>query len=109
MVEVDEVQHFTSYRAVTLELLRSRRRQDLDSYRELCMTWSPKADRYRAARGAKGFPGLFGRSRQRAYNDLLRDLVAPAMGYKILRIPAPMASGSEAYGASAAMLRAALS
>lgn len=96
MVEVDEVQHFTSFRLLTLDELPDASEKS-GAYRALCHTWSSKADSYRAAKVAKGFPGPFGRARQRAYNDLLRDLVAPLLGYQLVRIPAPLMSGQQAY------------
>lgn len=105
MVEVDEAQHFTSYRALTLDLLESGSPRDVTQYQHLCDVWRTKADKYRASKVARGFPGPYGRGRQRAYNDLLRDVVAPLMGYAILRIPAPMQSGRDAYVGSANLLR----
>ncbi|MFS0912344.1 hypothetical protein AB3M89_11160 [Microbacterium sp. 179-I 3D2 NHS] len=101
MVEVDELQHFTSFRLLTLNELPT---ETSDEYRALCAIWSPKADRYRASKTAKGFPGPHGRARQRAYNDLLRDLVAPLLGYQVIRLPAPLLSGPEAYAAAASRL-----
>ena len=105
MVEVDEVQHFTSFRALTIrESLRAASGIEAE-YLDLCRAWSSAADKYRASKTAKGFPGPFGRARQRAYNDLLRDLVAPAMGYRLIRVPAPKLSGREAYSLAAAKLQ----
>ncbi|KQR48658.1 hypothetical protein ASF87_07300 [Microbacterium sp. Leaf161] len=104
MVEVDEMQHFTSFRLLTRRAAPSDS-VDRDRYAELCGRWSPKADRYRASKVAKGFPGSHGRARQRAYNDLLRDLVAPMMGYRMVRMPAPGLSVDEAYAAAAHRLR----
>lgn len=100
MIEVDELQHFTSFRQLTLREVPRLAGIDVE-YRELCDRWSSKADKYRAAKMAKGFPGALSRARQRAYNDLLRDLVAPLMGYRLLRVPAPGLSGDEAYAATA--------
>lgn len=104
MVEVDEVQHFTSFRLLTLREVPRVFGGGDESYEALCATWKVKADKYRASKTAKGFPGPFSRSRQRAYNDLLRDLVAPLMGYQLTRVPAPYLSGREAYLAAASRL-----
>lgn len=97
MVEVDEVQHFTSFRALTIRQCASAQVVPFAEYLELCREWSSVADKYRASKPAKGFPGPFGRARQRAYNALLRDLVAPVMGYQLIRVPAPKLSGPDAY------------
>lgn len=104
MIEVDEFQHFTSYRRLTLRDLPAGS-ELRPVYDRLCETWSLKADRYRASKVAKGFPGASSRARQRAYNDLLRDLVAPLMGYRLVRVPAPNISGDEAYRAASAALQ----
>ncbi|MGK3949155.1 DUF7255 family protein [Microbacterium sp. K2] len=100
MVEVDEMQHFTSFRLLTLRAAPSGA-VDRDRYAELCGRWSPQADRYRASKVAKGFPGSHGRARQRAYNDLLRDIVAPLMGYRMVRVPVPGLSADDARAAAA--------
>lgn len=108
MVEVDELQHFTSFRLRTLKAA-PHESVDIDRYSELCEQWSPKADRYRASKIAKGFPGPFGRARQRAYNDLLRDVVAPMMGYRMLRVPAPGLSANNVFTVTAGGLSRLLS
>ncbi|AQY00240.1 DUF7255 family protein [Microbacterium foliorum] len=105
MVEVDEVQHFTSFRALTIRKGLGAASDIGAEYLDLCREWSSAADKYRASKTAKGFPGPFGRARQRAYNDLLRDLVAPAMGYALIRVPAPKLSGREAYSLASAKLQ----
>ncbi|MFJ4015198.1 hypothetical protein [Microbacterium sp. NPDC090014] len=105
MVEVDEVQHFTSFRALTIRKGLGAASDIGAEYLDLCREWSSVADKYRASKTAKGFPGPFGRARQRAYNDLLRDLVAPAMGYGLIRVPAPNLSGREAYSLASAKLQ----
>lgn len=100
-IEVDEHQHFTSYRLATLDLYPDDvpLGYDREQYRELCQQWGPKADRYRANKEAIGF-GPGGRQRQRAYNDALRDLVTPALGHPaVIRVPAPERDGVAAYAA----------
>lgn len=56
-VEVDESQHFTSWRLRSLDLYPPGTPLgfDLDEYRNLCAHWAPKSDRYRAAKSAVGF------------------------------------------------------
>lgn len=109
LVEIDEFQHFTSFRAVTLDLLNeSGPTADVSTYSELCASWSNRADRYRARKVAKGFPGEYSRGRQRAYNDLLRDIVAPMMGWRVVRIPAPKLDGAHAYADARVRLLAVL-
>ncbi|MGH3004420.1 MAG: hypothetical protein ACRDOS_00650 [Gaiellaceae bacterium] len=91
IVEVDEVQHFTSDRLLTLELYPKRMEIafDIDEYRTLASKWSSVADKYRAAKPALDFPHPGGRRAQRAYFDAVRDLVAPSFGWTVCRIPAP--------------------
>ncbi len=90
LVEVDEFQHFTSHRLLALSLYpaKSPLGFDRDEYMALCRETAPKADKYRASKEAKCF-GPGGRQRQRAYNDALRDLAAPALGHPgVIRAPA---------------------
>lgn len=110
MVEVDELQHFTSYRLRTMEFVKDRwSTAEFDTYNSHCASLKNRADRYRASKVGKGFPGENSRSRQRAYNDLLRDLVPHCLGMRILRIPAPGLNGVEAYRASRERVRFLLS
>lgn len=98
-IEVDESQHFTSFRLATLDLYPADVPLgfEIDEYKALCRDWAAKSDKYRAAKPAVGF-GPGGRQRQRAYNDALRDLVIPALGYPpVIRVPAPARDGVEAY------------
>lgn len=98
-IEIDEHQHFTSFRLASLDLYPAGLGLgfDLEKYRELCRVWSEKADRYRPRKDAIGF-GSGGRQRQRAYNDSLRDLVTPAMGLPaVVRVAAPERDGAAAY------------
>lgn len=100
MIEVDEPQHFTTFRLATLDRYPHRPRlgYDLDEYRRLCETHRRDADQYRRTQPAPGFPGHGGRARQRAYNDALRDLAAPAFGLPpVLRVAAPDGDGDAAY------------
>lgn len=98
-IEIDESQHFTSWRLCTLNLYPSDvlLGYDLDEYQALCRQWASRSDRYRASKTALGF-GSGGRQRQRAYHDALRDLVVPAMGFPpVVRVPAPTRDGVAAY------------
>lgn len=98
-IEVDESQHFTTYRLRSLDLYPPDTPLgfDLDEYRALSAQWSPKSDKYRANKAAVGF-GDGGRQRQRAYHDALRDLAAPAMGHPpVIRVAAPERDGGAAY------------
>jgi hypothetical protein len=99
-IEIDESQHFTSFRALTLGMYPATAVVgfDVDEYRDLCTAWAGRSDRYRRSRAARGF-GLGGRQRQRAYHDALRDLVTPAMGHPpVIRVAAPDRDGVGAYG-----------
>lgn len=98
-IEVDESQHFTSFRLMTLDLYPADVPLgfDLGEYRGLCRRWAPTSDRYRARKAAVGF-GEGGRQRQRAYHDALRDIAAPSMGRPpVIRVPAPDRNGGTAY------------
>ena len=98
LVEVDEYQHFTTFRRTTLDLYppECSLNFDLDGYRNLCDRWCSKADRYRKGKAAPGF-GEAGRQRQRAYNDALRDLAAAPMGYPLIQVDAAEGDGQVAY------------
>jgi hypothetical protein len=98
-IEVDESQHFTTFRLQALDLYPSDLTMgfDMDAYRVLCADWAPRSDKYRARKAAVGF-GEGGRQRQRAYHDALRDLVVPAMGFRpVIRVAAPERDGAAAY------------
>lgn len=89
-IEIDEHQHFTSSRALTLRMYPETASLGFDctDYVRLCETWAPRSDRYRRDKAARGF-GAGGRQRQRAYHDALRDLATPAMGSPaVVRVPA---------------------
>ena len=98
LIEVDEVQHCTSHRLLSLDLYPEDAPLgfDLRRYRGLCHLWSDRADKYRATKDAVAF-GPGGRHRQRAYYDSLRDLAAPAMG----RPPVVRADAVDGDGAAA--------
>lgn len=98
-IEIDEHQHFTSFRVVALNLYPDDARLgfDVERYRDLCRELAPRADRYRHAKAARAF-GVGGRQRQRAYYDALRDLAAPLMGHgPVVRIDVVDDDGARAW------------
>lgn len=99
MIEIDESQHFTSFRATSLALYPAGAPLGFDhhGYLELCRELAPRSDRYRTSRGATGF-GAGGRQRQRAYHDALRDLAAPACGRPpVIRVAVLDGDGAAAF------------
>ena len=99
LIEVDELQHFTSDRLTALELYPEQVPLgfDLDEYRRLGATWSARADSYRATKQAAGFARHGGRRAQRAYFDSVRDLLTPYFTQRVLRVPAPEGDGELAF------------
>jgi hypothetical protein len=100
LVEVDEIQHFTSDRLRTLELYPPEVSLgfDLGFYRDLCDRHHRTADRYRADKTATDFPFPGGRRAQRAFLDAVRDLLAPYLaGHPVLRVPAPECDAALAF------------
>lgn len=98
-IEVDESQHFTSFRQVALNLYPPGVPLgfDIDEYKAVCRDWASRSDRFRASKPAIAF-GERGRQRQRAYYDALRDLVTPALGHPaLIRVPATDRDGAAAY------------
>lgn len=90
LIEVDESQHFTSFRLLALQMYPAGAVLgfDLDHYVLLCRTWRNQSDGYYRTKHARGF-GANGRQRQRAYYDALRDLAPPVMGHPpLIRIDA---------------------
>jgi len=99
LIEVDESQHFTSFRLLTLDLypVDAPLGFELDAYKRHCRTWARQSDGYFRTKAARGF-GVGGRQRQRAYYDALRDLAAPAMGRPpTIRVEAADRDGRSAY------------
>lgn len=106
LVEVDEIQHFTTARLLSLSMYPDDQILgfDLHEYRSLCEQHLAKADRAFAHKDAKVF-GERGRQRQRAYNDALRDLAAPAMGHSgVIRAPSLDGDGAAAWSRVASRL-----
>jgi len=92
IVEVDEVQHFTSARERSPGLYPTDAELAFKTsdYLELITTWRSKADRAFAHKTSSDFPSPGGRQAQRAYNDSLRDLLAPTFtGHPVVRLAVP--------------------
>jgi hypothetical protein len=92
IIEVDEVQHFTSARLRSFDFYRADVRLGFDvrAYIDLCVIWRGVGDKAYAHKVSRDFPHRGGRQAQRAYNDALRDLLAPTFtGYPVIRIPVP--------------------
>lgn len=99
LIEVDESQHFTSFRLKTLELYPEGAPLgfNLDTYKRLCLKWQKRSDGYYRTKAARGF-GTGGRQKQRAYYDALRDLATPAMRRPpLIRIEAAERNPADAY------------
>lgn len=89
LIEVDRRHHFSSARMSTLAFYEDLDHSlDVDLYRDLCSKFSTAADRYRSTRESSDFPFPGGRTAQRAYFDAAKDLLAPAYGYRLIRLPA---------------------
>jgi hypothetical protein len=99
IIEVDEIQHFTSDRLITLHAYPDGLACafDIEHYCALVDRWRQRGDRYRAAKPTADFPFAGGRRAQRAYFDACRDLTAPAHAFRVLRVPAPECDGALAY------------
>ncbi len=90
LLELDETQHFSSARDRTLDFYNDIRHDlDIAKYRDLCVRYRGDADTYFKNKTAADFPSPGGRTAQRAYLDTVRDLIAPAHGFHLIRIPAP--------------------
>jgi hypothetical protein len=93
IVELDEIQHFSSERLVSLNHYEGMRVDlDVSAYRELVAVFRSVADKAWAQKTAADFPFPGGRRAQRAYLDAVRDLLAPAFGYRLVRVAAPEGS-----------------
>lgn len=99
IIEVDEIQHFTSDRLTTLRAYPDGLKCgfDIEHYCALTERWRHRGDRYRATKTAADFPFAGGRRAQRAYFDACRDLTAPAHTFQVVRVPAPECDGLLAY------------
>ena len=90
LIEIDEIQHFTTEREKTLNLYPpALARNSTREYRTLIEIHHENADRYRATKPATDFPVANGRRAQRAYLDAVRDIAAQALNLRLIRVPAP--------------------
>ena len=92
IIEIDEIQHFTSARLRSFDFYPQNVRlgYDLLDYVRLVKHWRARGDRAYAHKEAVDFPTPGGRQAQRAYNDALRDLLAPTFTqHPVLRIAVP--------------------
>jgi hypothetical protein len=108
VIEVDEPEHFTSFRLLALDQYPADARVgfDVDEHRALCRELAPQTDRLARGLAAKGF-GFGGIGRERAYHDALKDLAVPAMGHPpVIRIAAVDGDGAAAYARHADALSA---
>ena len=99
LVEVDDAAHFTSFRLDALGVypVDTPLGFDLDEHKELCREWCARSDGLGRGLAARGF-GFGGVPRERAYNDSLYDLAAPAMSHPpVIRIAAVDGDGEAAY------------
>lgn len=91
IIEVDEIQHFTSHRLLSFESYPDDAPLgfDLEDYRELCAQHHVKADKAWGTKKTATF-GPRSRGRQRAFYDALKDLSLPAAGLPpVVRIAVP--------------------
>ncbi|HEY1596659.1 MAG TPA: hypothetical protein VGF74_14785 [Thermoleophilaceae bacterium] len=103
VIEVDPVEHFSSFRLTALELYPADVALgfDIDEHKALCREHARQADAAGRGLAAKGF-GFGGVPRERAYHDALRDLATPAMGHPpLVRVTALDGDGAAAYGRAA--------
>ena len=80
LIELDQSQHFTSFRLRALEMYPPDVPLgfDKEKYMQLCRTWQSSPTTTCAPR--KPSTGVGGRQRQRAYYDALRGLTTPSDG-----------------------------
>lgn len=92
IVEVDEVQHFTTARQVSFREYPQNIPVgfSIDHYLRLITIWRSKGDAAFAHKKSVDFNFPGGRQAQRAYNDALRDLLAPVFtGMSVVRVAVP--------------------
>lgn len=90
LIEIDFRNHFSSARLDSLDFYDGLDHSlDLSEYRELCEVHREAADRFQRSRQTAEFPFPGGRSAQVAFFDCAKDLLAPAHGFDLIRLPAP--------------------
>ena len=110
VIEIDEQQHFTSDRLLTLQHYPPDVGVafSVKEFITLCEVLKAGSDRYRASKEALGFRRPGGRRAQRAYFDAVRDLAAPLSGWRVFRVAAAHGDGQRAYNEVRSRLRAQL-
>ena len=99
LIQVDGLEHFTSFRLTALDLYPAEAALgfDVSEYRRLCRELAPSSDPIARGMPAKAF-GFGGVQRERAYHDSLFDLATPAMGHPpLIRAAAMDGDGAAAY------------
>ena len=90
LIEVDTVPHFSTARLTSLGYYDDMEHNlDVDGYAALCDAHRSSADLYQYSRQPVDFPFPGGRSAQMAFFDFVKDLLAPAHGFRLIRLPAP--------------------
>jgi hypothetical protein len=99
LIQLDEREHFTSFRLTALDLYPANVTLgfDIEGHKRLCAELAPHTDAIGRGLAAKGF-GFGGVPRERAYHDALFDLATPAMGHPpLVRVSALDGDGAAAY------------
>jgi hypothetical protein len=90
LIELDDVQHFTTERRATFSWYPNRYSFgfSVDSYRSLIDIWRAKANAVFTRQWSPDFDFRGGRRAHRAYFDAVRDLLAPTFtGAQLIRVP----------------------
>jgi hypothetical protein len=90
LIELDEVQHFTSARWDALRRYPAVYSLgfSIDYYRALIETWKAKANAVFTRQWSPDFDFCGGRRAHRAYYDAVKDLLSPTFtGYELVRVP----------------------
>lgn len=89
LIEIDLVYKFSSSRMKSLDFYRGLTHDlDVNHYRSLCSEYNEIADRRGRTKETADFPFPGGRTAQAAYFDFAKDVLAPAHGMRVIRLPA---------------------
>lgn len=90
LIEVDPIYRFTPARLKTLDFYDGiESHLDVAKYRELCEMHGEDAARHFGSKATADFPFEGGRAAQAAFFDFAKDVLAPAHGFRLIRLPAP--------------------
>ncbi len=90
VIDVDLLNRFTSARLTSLDFYHGTHHElDIRHYRNLCNKYHEEADRANQSKTTPEFPFPGGRNAQAAYFDFAKDLLVPAHGFQLIRVPAP--------------------